>query len=120
MNLQIAAISQALSEGLRLARIHGLSDSLFFEVMENNVARSGLSDLKKPKLLASDFSPQFSVKHMHKDLRLALESAPAGSIPQTAATTSLYEQGLDQGLGDLDFSALIQLGEKIGAGDSFD
>ncbi len=111
MNLQIASIAQALSESLSLARSYGIPDILYFELLENNVSRSGLSDLKKPKLLASDYSPQFSIKHMHKDLNLALESALSTSLPLplTQATRAIYQQGLEQGLGDQDFTALIEL-----------
>jgi 3-hydroxyisobutyrate dehydrogenase-like beta-hydroxyacid dehydrogenase len=109
MNLQIAAISQALTEGLTLARDYHIPDNIYFELLENNVARSGLSDLKKVKLLSKDYSPQFSVKHMHKDLALAMESSGHGKLPLTSATIEIYEKGLEQGLGEEDFTSLIKL-----------
>ncbi|MDR1304417.1 MAG: NAD(P)-dependent oxidoreductase [Verrucomicrobiales bacterium] len=111
MNLQIAAISQALTEALELSRSAGISDELFFKVLDKNVAHSGLSDLKKPKLLAGNFSPQFSVKHLHKDLRLALASVsvPAQTLPLTLKVTELHAAGLRAGLGEDDFCGLIRL-----------
>jgi 3-hydroxyisobutyrate dehydrogenase-like beta-hydroxyacid dehydrogenase len=109
MNLQIAAIGQALTESLSFARSYGLSDSTYFDLLESNVARSGLSDLKKPKLCHHDYSPQFSVKHMHKDLALALDSCPPQILPLTRSVLNLYQQGLNQGLGEEDFTALIKL-----------
>ncbi|MDD5261591.1 MAG: NAD(P)-dependent oxidoreductase [Methylacidiphilales bacterium] len=109
MNLQIAAICQALSEGLEMSRRAGIPDPVFFDVLAQNVARSGVSDLKKDKLSTAEFSPQFSIKHMHKDLRLALDSAPASTLPLTRRVCEIYTQGMDQGWGDLDFSALIRL-----------
>ncbi|MDR2462741.1 MAG: NAD(P)-dependent oxidoreductase [Verrucomicrobiales bacterium] len=109
MNLQIASISQALTEALEFARRADISDAKFFEVLEQNVAHSGLSDLKQPKLLADDFSPQFSVKHLHKDLRLALASVPRNLLPLTARVADIFSDGIEQGLGEEDFCALIKL-----------
>ncbi|MCH8476066.1 MAG: NAD(P)-dependent oxidoreductase [Opitutales bacterium] len=109
MNLQIAAISQALTEGLALARQYGLEEGEFFPVLEANVAHSGLADLKRPKLEARDYAPQFSVKHMGKDLGLALEAIREGELPQLRRTWEIYQKGIEKGLGDRDFIALEQL-----------
>lgn len=97
MNLQIVAITQALAESITLARSAGVPDSLFFEVMELNVAKSGVSTLKQPKLLVGDYTPQFSVKHLAKDLRLALETASEGTAPLTRAISTIYEEGIRRG-----------------------
>lgn len=108
MNLQIATISQALSEGFHLARRHGISAEDFFAVLDLNVARSGLVDLKRDKLVAADYAPQFSIKHMAKDLNLALGAAGSLPLPVTEAVAACYQQGLAAGWGDLDFIALEQ------------
>jgi 3-hydroxyisobutyrate dehydrogenase-like beta-hydroxyacid dehydrogenase len=109
MNLQIAAVSQALVEGWHLARSHGLTHDTFYEVLRENVAHSGLCELKEPKLRTGDHRPQFSVKHMGKDLRLAIEAAGELQLPQTQLNREIYAQGIAQGLGDLDFIALEQM-----------
>lgn len=109
MNLQIAAIAQALGEGLSLARNYGVQDEQFFECLAMNAASSGVSRLKEPKLKAEDFSPQFSVKHMEKDLRLALSSAGPLHLRLTSALVALYAQGIQAGWAGEDFSALIRL-----------
>jgi 3-hydroxyisobutyrate dehydrogenase-like beta-hydroxyacid dehydrogenase len=58
--------------------------------MRANVAWSGLSALKEPKLRAGDYAPQFSVKHMLKDLRLALAARPGeGSRATNVAAAAL-------------------------------
>lgn len=80
MNLQIAAQAEALCEALLIARRAGVSDDTFFTCMKGNASWSGLAALKEPKLRAGDFSPQFSVKHLLKDLRLLennTDSTPA-------------------------------------------
>jgi 3-hydroxyisobutyrate dehydrogenase-like beta-hydroxyacid dehydrogenase len=109
MNLNIAGVSQALSESLALARAEGIPDEKFFEALHINVGRSGFSDLKEPKFRAADFDPQFSLKHMNKDLRLALETAQALPLPITQALKLLYDKGMEQGLADDDFIGLIRL-----------
>lgn len=111
MNLNIAGVAQTLCESLHFAREAGLSDEMFWRALELNVSKSGLSELKKPKLQERDFSPQFSLKHMGKDLRLALETAreTGAHVPQTISLNALYEEGLAKQLGEEDFIGLIRL-----------
>lgn len=109
MNVNIALVSQALCESLALARRAGLCDAVFFDALRLNASRSGVADLKEPKLRAREWSPQFSVKHMAKDLRLALETAGTLALPQARAVLSAYEAGLAQGWGDEDFAGLMRL-----------
>lgn len=107
MNLQIAVMTEALCESLTLARRSGIGDDTFFEVMRKNVAWSGLAALKEPKLRADDFAPQFSVKHMHKDMRLALATGDE-SLPLTRAVRDCLHRAEAGGAGDEDFIALIK------------
>lgn len=110
MNLCIAGVFQATVEALRLAEVAGVPRQTFFEVLDLNVAKSGVSELKRPKLLAGDFAPQFSVKHMHKDLRLALALAArlGQQLPLTSGVERSYQQAADAGLSDQDFAALVR------------
>lgn len=111
MNLNIAGVAQTLAESLAFARQCGLSDDIFFEALELNVSKSGVSTLKEPKLRARNYEPQFSLKHMGKDLRLTLETAAEQNIelPHTKNLRDLYEQGLNNGWGDDDFIGLARL-----------
>jgi len=108
MNLQIAAMGLALSESLVFARAHGIPDEHYFRILEQNVAHSGLADLKKNKWMAGDYAPQFSVKHMRKDVDLAVETF-RGGLPLTSRVLEIYDRGIAGGLGEQDFAALIQL-----------
>lgn len=109
MNMNIAMVSEALAESLRFARASGIDDAVYFEALKANAARSPMSDLKEPKLKAGDYSPQFSLKHMHKDLGLAFESMAGLDLPQIRALKARYDEGMAQGLGDQDFSVLMKL-----------
>lgn len=109
MNLNLAIISEALSESLTLARAEGIPDEIFFEALHLNAGRSGFSDLKEPKFRVGDFAPQFSLKHMNKDLRLALETAGNTSLPLAKALKALYDKGMEQGLAEDDMTGLVRL-----------
>jgi 3-hydroxyisobutyrate dehydrogenase-like beta-hydroxyacid dehydrogenase len=111
MNLQIAGISQALCEALTLARAAGIDDDRFFEVMKANVAWSGLAKLKEPKLRSADYSPQFSIKNLHKDMRLA-KLTTQGELPQLERLIDWLAAAKAAGYGNEDFIALIHMLEK--------
>jgi 3-hydroxyisobutyrate dehydrogenase-like beta-hydroxyacid dehydrogenase len=111
MNVNIAGVAQALCESLALCRAEGIPDTTYFDALHLNASRSGVSDLKEPKLLASDYSPQFSVKHMAKDLRLARETAQAASVkmPELERVFELYEKALQNGWAEDDYISVERL-----------
>ncbi len=109
MNMNIALVMEALSESRRFALSQGLSDEIFFEALKNNVSRSGLCDLKEMKLRNQDFSPQFSLKHMNKDLGLAKDSAKSLELPMFGILKKIYDRGMEKGLAEQDFTVLDKL-----------
>jgi glyoxylate/succinic semialdehyde reductase len=112
MNLNIAAQMEGLCEALTLARRAGVSDDVFFSALSQNVGYSGLTKLKEPKLRAEDFAPQFSVKHLHKDLRLASKTAACADFPVLEALRETFRTAEARGMGDDDFSVVIRLLEN--------
>jgi 3-hydroxyisobutyrate dehydrogenase-like beta-hydroxyacid dehydrogenase len=113
MNLQLAIMAEAMCESLHFARRAGIDDDTYFAAMRINASWSGLAALKEPKLRLRDYSPQFSVKHMHKDVRLALASMKGTDLlPLTAAVKGRLNQAEKAGFADLDFVALARLLEE--------
>jgi 3-hydroxyisobutyrate dehydrogenase-like beta-hydroxyacid dehydrogenase len=114
MNLNIAGVAQSLCESLMLSRAAGIPDDVYFKALERNASRSGVSDLKGPKLRQRDYSPQFSLKHMAKDLRLAMETAAelSVSLEQTGNLKKIYDQGMTAGWAEDDFIGLMRLLDK--------
>ena len=108
MNLQIASAMEALAEALTICRGSGISDEVFFRAFRENASYSGVAKLKENKLQDHDFAPQFSVKHMAKDMRL-LQTAQGEGFPVLDAVRSVLKNAQERGLGDLDFSAVIKL-----------
>jgi 3-hydroxyisobutyrate dehydrogenase-like beta-hydroxyacid dehydrogenase len=109
MNLNLAIMSEALSEALVLARAEGIPNEIFFEVLHLNAGRSGFSDLKEPKFRAGDYTPQFSLKHMDKDLRLALETAGSLELPLAKSLKSFYDKGINSGISEDDLTGMVRL-----------
>jgi 3-hydroxyisobutyrate dehydrogenase-like beta-hydroxyacid dehydrogenase len=111
MNLNIAGVIQSLCESLTLCRAAGIPDDIYFTALSRNAGRSGISDLKAPKLRERDYSPQFSLKHMEKDLRLALETAAdlRVSLEQTKNLKKIYDHGMAAGWSEDDFIGLMRI-----------
>lgn len=111
MNINIAGVAQSLCESLTLCRAAGITDDIYFKALGRNVSHSGVADLKEAKLRQHDYAPQFSLKHMAKDLRLALETAAEYSIPlaHTVHLKDIYTQGMAAGWSEDDFICLIRL-----------
>jgi 3-hydroxyisobutyrate dehydrogenase-like beta-hydroxyacid dehydrogenase len=114
MNLNVAGVAQSLCESLALCRAAGIPDDVYFSALGLNVSHSGLADLKESKLRLYDYSPQFSLKHMAKDLRLALETAAdlSLSLEQTGHLKNMYDRGVAAGWSEDDFIALMRLLDK--------
>jgi len=109
MNLQLAIMMEALSESLTFSRSAGIPDDLYFRVLEKNAGYSPLAKLKEPKLKAGDYAPQFSIKHMWKDLRLTLAAKVEKKLPLTEAVEKRFALASEKGFADSDYSALIRL-----------
>jgi 3-hydroxyisobutyrate dehydrogenase-like beta-hydroxyacid dehydrogenase len=109
MNLNIAAQMAALGEALTLARRAGIGDDTFFGALARNVSHSGLVKLKEPKLRTADFSPQFSVKHMLKDLRLAGSTPGSEDYAMLTTVRDRLAAVAAAGHAEEDFAALMRL-----------
>lgn len=109
LNLHVAITMQGICEGLSLARQSGLSDDVFFDILRPTALWSGFHAMKEPKLKSGELSPQFSVKHMLKDVRLATELARGGSTPLGVAVREQLTRAQAAGLSDEDMAALIKV-----------
>ncbi len=112
MNLNISAQMQALAEAHAICARAGIDDDTFFDALSRNVSHSGLTKLKEPVMRARDFSPMFSIKHMHKDMRLAGGMAESAGCELLRTVTARLAATEDAGWGDEDFAALMRLLEE--------
>ena len=110
MNLNIAMQVESLCESFAYAERAGIDADTFFTVLKTNTAWNRLSDVKEPKLRQHEFSPQFSVKNMLKDIRLALATDKTDhGLALLAAVENIYARAEISGLGYEDMIALYKL-----------
>jgi 3-hydroxyisobutyrate dehydrogenase-like beta-hydroxyacid dehydrogenase len=107
-NLLAASQVGALAEALALLDRHGVELHKLALALEKNAARSGVIDMKLPAMLTGDFEPRFSLKHMFKDLQLALSMARDKDveIPTASAFAGIAMAALQRGWGESDFSVV--------------
>jgi len=109
-NMISAVTTQVLAEALSIIQKAGLEPEVLAAAIEHNACRSGVIDLKMPKMIAGDYEPHFSLKHMFKDVQLGIHMANALDIeiPATTVTAGVMYGALNQGWADLDYSALFK------------
>lgn len=114
MNLQIALIYEGFAEGLTLATKLGVDVQNLIGVIQASMVRSGVVDYKAPFVLKRDFTPNFPLRLMHKDIRLALEAAKEVRVKLPALETveEVYEMATEDGHENLDYAATLTLLEK--------
>ena len=107
-NMLVATTVQGLAEAFALVKQSGLPASALAAGIEHHAVRSGLTDLKLPGMLESNFEPHFSVKHMLKDLRIASALVSSIELPATEAAARVLEEAVQRGWADLDFSSVLK------------
>src|SRR3984893_1897349 len=114
MNLQIALIYEAFAEALALATTLGTDAETLMPLIQASMVRSGVVDYKAPFVLRRDFTPNFPLRLMHKDIRLTLETAKEVRVKLPALETveEIYEMATENGHGNLDYAATLTLLEK--------
>jgi 3-hydroxyisobutyrate dehydrogenase-like beta-hydroxyacid dehydrogenase len=114
-NLILSNILQAFNEGLVLSTKAGVDPHLMLEILENSAAKSGLIAYKAPYVLKRNFEPNFSVKWMHKDIGLMLDSGKELEVPLplTALTRQMFQAAISTGHGEEDICATIKVLESL-------
>lgn len=114
MNLQIALIFEGFAEALTLATKLGVDAATLIPLVQATMVRSGVVDYKAPFILHRDFTPNFPLRLMHKDIRLALDAARESRIklPGLEAVEEVYDLASEEGQQDLDYAATLTLLEK--------
>lgn len=111
LNLMIAVMYQGFAEGLTLATRQGIVAETFLGLIQSSMVRSGVVDYKAPFVLRRDFSPNFPLRLMHKDIHLMLDAAKelGLTLPALERVDEVYEDAVRAGQNDLDYAATITL-----------
>lgn len=108
-NMLSGTMSAALAESMAVAEAAGLDATATLEVLGEGAAGSRLVKTKIPKMLGRDFSPQFQLALMEKDLRYFLSLAQEMDRPAPIASVvrSQYQGARRADLGKLDVAAVF-------------
>jgi 3-hydroxyisobutyrate dehydrogenase-like beta-hydroxyacid dehydrogenase len=114
MNLQIAMIYEGFAEALTLATKLGVDAETLIPLVMVSMVKSGVVEYKAPAILSRDFSPNFPLRLMHKDLLLAQDAAKEARVklPGLDVVEEIYEMAVEEGHKDLDYAATLTLLEK--------
>jgi 3-hydroxyisobutyrate dehydrogenase/2-hydroxy-3-oxopropionate reductase len=114
-NLILSNLLQGFNEGMVLAAKAGVDPTLMLDILDNSAAKSGLVSAKAPMVLRRAFAPAFSVKWMHKDIGLILDSATelGVPVPLTAITRQMFQAAISKGHGEEDMCATIKVLEDL-------
>jgi 3-hydroxyisobutyrate dehydrogenase-like beta-hydroxyacid dehydrogenase len=113
-NMNIVFIYEGLCESLTLAKKMGVPPEKMFELIGASMIRSGVAEYKQPFILNQDFSPNFPLRLMHKDIHLMMDAARENhvEVPGLAKIDEIYEEATRAGYENLDYAATIMLLEE--------
>jgi 3-hydroxyisobutyrate dehydrogenase-like beta-hydroxyacid dehydrogenase len=113
-NMNIVFIYEGLCESLTLAKKLGVPPEKMFELIQASMIRSGVAEYKQPFILNQDFSPNFPLRLMHKDIHLMLDTGKDNGVdlPGLKKIDEIYEEAKAAGLDDMDYAATIILLEE--------
>eukprot|EP00636_Phaeomonas_parva_P001633 CAMPEP_0118872570 /NCGR_PEP_ID=MMETSP1163-20130328/14680_1 /TAXON_ID=124430 /ORGANISM="Phaeomonas parva, Strain CCMP2877" /LENGTH=304 /DNA_ID=CAMNT_0006807771 /DNA_START=170 /DNA_END=1084 /DNA_ORIENTATION=+ len=115
VNMVMGSMMASLGEGLALAERAGLDPKEVVSVLGQGAMANPMFALKGPKVARPagerDHAPNFPLKHAQKDVRFALNLAAKEGVelPVAAAANALMMEAMEEyGLGDEDFSAVVE------------
>jgi 3-hydroxyisobutyrate dehydrogenase len=111
LNLNIALIAISLAESIVFVKKSKIDPAKFLEILNSTYFKTGLSEIKGPKMIKNNFEPKFFLKNMLKDVQLLNESAKHNGTSLSFA--SLAEQyfriASNRGYSELDYTAILKL-----------
>lgn len=114
VNLVQAELMQSLAEGLVFGEKMGFNADKILEVLDSGGVASPLFHSKGRSIARGDFSRNLALVYVHEHLQLVMEAAKKLNLDLPAAEVACktYEQGVKDGRGEEDYSAVIKVLRK--------
>lgn len=112
LNHLIAAEMSAFALSLGIVQRSGVSVETFMAILRESALYAPTFDKKLPRLLKRDYHrPNFSTRHLLKDVKLVCQAAAAHGLATDAVEglPQILERAIKLGLGGLDYSALFDV-----------
>jgi 2-hydroxy-3-oxopropionate reductase len=112
--IMVAAQMVALGELLVFSKKAGVDPRKVVEAIKGGAAQCWTLDVKPPRLFDGNRAPGFKAYMQLKDLNIVLDTAREYDIPVsgTEENTKLFQQMIEEGMGELDNSAVVAVIEK--------
>jgi len=113
--IMVAAQMVAMGELLIFSQKAGVDPHKVVEAIKGGAAQCWTLDVKPARLFAGNRTPGFKSHMMAKDLNIILETAREYGIPlpSAAVDAQLYNAMLQNGMGELDNSAVVGMIEEL-------
>ena len=113
--IMVAAQMVAMSELLIFSQKAGVDPIKVVEAIKGGAAQCWTLDVKPPRLFAGNRTPGFKATMQAKDLNIILETAReyGTPLPSVAVDAQLYNAMLQNGMGEMDNSAVIGMIEAL-------
>jgi 3-hydroxyisobutyrate dehydrogenase-like beta-hydroxyacid dehydrogenase len=113
-NMILGNLLQAFNESFVLSTKAGVPPQLMLDIINNSAAKSGMVAIKAHAVFERNFTPNFSVKWLEKDMALMLESAAEQNVPApvTALSRQMLRAAIAEGYGDEDICGSIRVLER--------
>jgi 3-hydroxyisobutyrate dehydrogenase len=100
----------ALAEALVMIERSGLDRAKSLEVLTNGAPGSPLVKMVSTRMTAPDYTPNFLLKLMAKDLRYAVQEGKKNSVELETAAVALkrFQAAIGANLGDKDMAAVVE------------
>ena len=107
--IMVAAQIVAMGELLVFSKKAGVDPRKVVEAIKGGAAQCWALDVKPPRLFDGNRNPGFKAYMQLKDLNIVLDTAREYNIPVsgTEENTKLFRQMIEEGMGDLDNSAVV-------------
>jgi 3-hydroxyisobutyrate dehydrogenase len=114
VNLVQAELVEALAEGLVFGEKMGFTADKILEVLDSGGVASPLFHSKGRSIARGDFTRNLALKYVHEQLQLVMEAAKEVKVelPAAEVVCKVSEQGVQDGRGEEDFSAVIKVLRK--------
>ena len=115
MNLQITMLALSLSEGITLLKKANVDPKIFLEVLNSTYFKTGMSQNKAFKMIDGNYNATFTLANLKKDITTMTKSAKDLGIelPMISKAEEIYKNAINEGLGDLDYTGIIEYIKKI-------
>ena len=115
MNLQITMLALALSEGIILVKKSDVDPRIFLEILNSTYFKTGMSEKKAYNMIDGKFDTTFTLANLKKDITTINNAAKELGItlPMIKKAEQIYENALNEGLGEIDYTGIIEHIKKL-------